>query len=89
MHECLVEKRSFIKRYTAIFSRLAVEDEIRGDDGTANDGGAIEEPLGHAAGVGAHKLAARLDVGATEGLLEGISRVGECRDGCNRLGRES
>ena len=81
VHKGLVQEGPFVRGHAAIFSGLAVEHEIRGDYRTADDGGAVEEPLGHAAGVGAHDLAARLHVGATEGLLKGISRLGEGSDG--------
>lgn len=84
MHKSLIQERPFIWRHPTIFSRLAVEDEIRGDHRTADDGGAIEEPLRHAAGIRARDLATRLHVGTTERLLEGISRLDE--ESCQRRG---
>lgn len=78
VHEGFVEKGPFVRRHTAIFPSLAVEHDVRGDHGATNEGGAVEELLGDTAAVGAHDLATRLHVCATEGLLEGISRFGEC-----------
>lgn len=85
MHESFIQECPFVRRHTAIFSSLTVEDEIRRDYRTADDSGAIEESLGHAAGIRARDLAARLYVGATEGMLEGISRVDEGSDGRDRF----
>ena len=85
MHKGFIEEGPFVRRHATVFSTLAVEHEIRGDDGSTNDGGSIKELLSHAAGVRAHGLTAGLDVGTTEGLLEGISRFGECGDGSNGL----
>ena len=85
MHKGFVKERPFERWHAAIFSSLAVEDDIRGDDGAADDGGAIKQPLRHAAGVRARDLAARLHVGAAEGLLEGIARFGERSDGRSSL----
>lgn len=89
MHESLIKERPFVRWHAAIFSRLAVEHEVRGDHSTTNDCGAIEELLSHAAGIGGRDLAARLYVGTTERLLEGISRFGEGSDGRNSLRGES
>lgn len=85
VHESFVQKGSLVGWHAAIFTSFAVEHEICGDDSTADDGGAIKEPLTHAAGVRTRDLAARLHIRATEGLLEGISRLGEGFDGRNRL----
>lgn len=81
MHESFVQKRPFVRRHAPIFARLAVEHEVRGDHRAADDGGAVEEPLRHAAGIGARDLAAGLHVGTAERLLEGISRLDERRQG--------
>lgn len=78
VHEGFVEKGPFVRWHAAIFPSLTVEHEVRGDHGAANEGSAVKELLGDAAAVGAYDLATRLHVGATEGLLEGISRFGEC-----------
>lgn len=78
VHEGFVEESPFVRRHAAIVPGLAVEHDVRGDNGAANEGGAVKELLGDAAAVGPHDLAARLHVGTTEGLLEGISRFGEC-----------
>ena len=85
MHKGFIKECPFVRRHAAVFSSLAVEHEIRGDDRSTNDGSSIEKLLSHATGVRAHGLTAGLDVSTTEGLLEGISRFGECGDGCNGL----
>lgn len=85
MHEGFIQECPLVGGHAAIFPSLAVKHEIRGDDSTADDTSAVEEPLSHTTGVRARNLAARLHVGATEGLLEGISRLGEDTDGRNRL----
>ena len=85
MHKGFVKERPFKRWHAAIFSSLAVEDYICGDDGAADDGGAIEQPLSHAAGVRARDLATRLHVGPMEGMLEGIARFGERSDGRSSL----
>ena len=77
MHKSFIQKGPFVWRHATIFSSLAVEDKIGGDYRTAEDGGAIKELLRRAAGIRPRDLAARLHVGATEGLLEGISRLDE------------
>ena len=81
MHKGFIQKLPFVRWHTAIFSSLAIEYDVRGDDRAANDGGAIKELLTRAAGVGARDLAAGLHIVAAEGLLEGISRFSERRDG--------
>ena len=85
MHKGFVEEGPFVRWHAAIFPSLAVEQDVRGDDGPAYDGGAIKELLRHAGRVRTHDLAAGLHVGATEGLLEGISRFGERGDGGDRF----
>ena len=85
MNKGFIEECPFVRRHAAVFSSLAVEHDIRGDDGSPNDGGSVKELLSHAAGVRAHSLTAGLDVGTTESLLECISRFGECGDGSNGL----
>ena len=85
MHKGFIKECPFVRWHAAVFPSLAVEHEIRGDDGSTNDGGAIKELLSHAAGFRAHGLTTGLDVGTTESLLEGISRFGECGDGRNGL----
>lgn len=85
MHKGFIKECPFVRRHAAVFSSLAVEHEIGGNDGSTDDGGSIEELLSYAASVRAHSLTARLDIGTMEGLLEGISRFGECGDGSDRL----
>lgn len=89
MHKGFVQEGPLVGGHAAVLSRLAVEHEVGGDDGTANDGGAIEKLLGDGAGVGGGNLAAGLHIGATEGLLEGISGFGQGGDGRNRFEGES
>ena len=77
MQKGFIQKGPFVWGHASIFTGLAVEQEVRGDHRTADDGAAVKELLRHAAGVGAGDLATGLDIGATEGLMEGISRLGE------------
>ena len=41
VHECFIQESPFVWRHAAILSRLAVEYHIRGDDGSAHDGGTV------------------------------------------------
>ncbi len=85
MHKSLIEERPFIRRHAAIVASFAIKQDVRGDNGTADDSGTVEELLSRAGGVRARNLAAGLHVGATEGLLEGISRFCKGGDGRNGL----
>ena len=85
MHKGFIKERPFVRRHAAVFSSLAVEHEICGDDSSTDDSGSIKELLSYAASVRAHGLTAGLDISTTEGLLEGISRFGECGDGSDGL----
>jgi len=53
MHEGLIEVPTFVRGHTAIFSCFPVENEVRGDDGSANDSGTVEESLSQVASLGA------------------------------------
>lgn len=68
MHKGLIEVRPFVRGHPAIFSCFAVEDEVRGKDGGANDTGAVEETLGQVASLGASDGRRRLDVCPVEGI---------------------
>ena len=77
VHECFVEELSLKGWHAAIFSGFAVEDEVCGEDCTANDGSAVEEALGYGGSVWRAYLTWLLNIGAAEGLLELISRFCE------------
>ena len=65
----LIEVFSLIQRHPAIFSSLAVEDEVDGDESPAEDASAIEDPLCEIASRRTSDLG-RLDVRALEGGQE-------------------
>ena len=73
VHECFVEELSLKGWHAAIFSCFAVEDEVCGEDCSADDGGAVEEALGEGGCIWGAYLTWLLDVGAAEGLLELVS----------------
>lgn len=78
MQERVVQELPLERRHTTIFARLAVEEHVRGDNGSADDGGSIEEALGEgAATCGGGGGDARLDIGPEGGVLEGMAGAGK------------
>lgn len=78
VHEGVVEVAALIRSHATILSRLAVEDHVRGQDGTTDDGSTVKETLGH---IPARSLVGRLHVRPLESILEGLSGLGEDRRG--------
>lgn len=77
VQESVVQEASFVRRHAAVLSRLTVEDEVRRQDSSTNDGGSVEQSLGDVAtAVG---VSGRLHVCATEGILESLSGLREDR----------
>ena len=77
MQEGLVKIFPLKGWHAAIFSCFAVEGEVCGEDRSTDDGSAVEEALGQRSGIGRDYLTWLLDIGAAEGLLEGVSRFRE------------
>lgn len=74
VQERVVEVAALVRRHATVFSRLTVEDQVRHQDSPTHDGGAIQQPLGQVALV---DLVSWLNVGAAEGILEGLLRSAE------------
>lgn len=86
MHESFVQIAALVGSHAAILSSFAVEDHVGRQDGSTNDGGAIQKSLSEIATLGG--IVGRLHVGTTEGILEGLSRFRKDRGGgrAERLG---
>ena len=85
MQKGLVEIAPFVKRHSAIFPGLAVKDQIRERNGTANDCGTIEQFLRQVLRGALSHAVCRLNICALEGALEGLARLLERRLLCRLL----
>lgn len=84
VHESLVQEATLVSGHSAVLAGLAVEDEVGGQDGAANDGTAVQQLLRD---VARRSVEGLLHVCAAEGILEGLARLGEDGGGsCGGLG---
>lgn len=74
VHESFVQEAPLVSGHSAIFAGLTVEDEVRSQDGTTNDGSTVQQLLSEVTLIGVVGL---LHVGPTEGILEGLTGLGE------------
>lgn len=77
VHKGFVQEAPLVSGHTAVFSRFTVEDEVGCQDGTTNNGSAIQQFLGHIATL--CRVEALLHVCTAEGILEVLSGLGEDR----------
>lgn len=76
VEESLVQICSFERWHPAIFSGLAIEEQVCGENRAAYDGAAVEEFGGRVACIWPTDLGCSLGVGA----MEGIAGFGEGRE---------
>lgn len=77
MHESLVQEASLVSGHAAILAGLTVEDEVGCQDGTSDNGGAVNQLLREVSGL---RIEGRLlHVCSAEGILKGLTRLVEDR----------
>lgn len=72
VQECVVEVGALKGRHAAVFTRLAVEDEVDGQQSSSEDGATVHEALRQVA-TGGDGVVCILLVTTTERLLEGVT----------------
>lgn len=82
VHESVIQVAALKHRHPTVLSRLAVEDQVGGQDSSTDNGRAVQEALGEIAPL---RLVGGLHVRATERILEGLSGLREDRVGTERL----
>lgn len=75
VQESVIQVAPFVRRHSAILSRFAVEDQVRSDDCSSDDGSSVEQSLSKVATLG--DAVSGLHVRPAESILESLSRAAE------------
>lgn len=83
VHKSLIQEAPLVSGHTPIFTGLTVENEVRSQDGTTDDGSTVQQLLGE---VTLRDVVCLLHIGPAEGILEGLAGLREDgRLSCRRL----
>jgi len=74
VHESLVQEAPLVSGHSAVLAGLTVKDQVGCQDGTTDDGTAIQQLLGEVTGSSRVGL---LHVGTAEGILKGLAGLGK------------
>lgn len=84
VHESLIQEAPLVSGHAAILAGLTVEDEVGGQNSATDDGTSVQQLLSEVATLSVVGL---LHVAAAEGIVEGLTRLGEERGlGSERFG---
>lgn len=83
VQESVVQVAALKWRHATVLSRFAVEDHVRNQNRSSDDGSAIQQTLGEVATLSG--LVGRLHVRPSEGILESLSRLGQDGGGTSRM----